>query len=190
MPRSRPRQISQHLASCALSSRLAAAFAAASILAAGPVAAAPTPEPTKAVDITRYLGRWYEMARLHNRIEERCASSTVDYGRDSGGYTAVETCRHAGPGGGSNVWRARVRVLDPGRNTKLRLSFFPLVSRDYWVLDHADDYSWAVVSTSNSDGRWLWLFTRRPDVPAAQKAMIVARARALGYDTSKLIYDR
>jgi apolipoprotein D and lipocalin family protein len=145
------------------------------------------PSPVKPVQISRYLGRWYEFARLHNRIEENCARAEAQYSRDADGrIAAVETCHTSG--GGEKVYHAGVHVLDPGTNAKLRLSFFPFISKDYWVLDHAPDYSWAIVGTN--DGKYLWLFTRRPDAPAAETTAIVARARALGYDTSQLIYSQ
>ena len=62
------------------------------------------------------------------------------------------------------------------------------MSKDYWVLDRADDYAWAIVGTP--EGKYLWLFARQPHIPAAEKAAVIERARALGYDPSKLIYDQ
>ena len=166
-----------------------AAFAAF-LISSAPASAAPTPQPLKPVDLSRYYGRWYEVARLHNRIEEHCARSTADYVRNpDGNVTAIETCRHDNDSG-TSIWRAKVTVVDPGRNTKLRLTFFPFVSREYWVLDHADDYSWAVVSISNGDGKYLWLFSRSPQASTSDKASMIAHAQTLGYDTSRLIYDR
>jgi apolipoprotein D and lipocalin family protein len=145
------------------------------------------PPPLKPVEVSRYLGRWYEFARLHNRIEENCTSAQAQYSREADGrIAAVETCNTSG--GGEKVYHAGVRVLDPGTNAKLRLSVFPFISKDYWVLDHASDYAWAIVGTN--DGKYLWLFAREPDPPAAEKAAIVARAKAMGYDTSKLIYSQ
>jgi apolipoprotein D and lipocalin family protein len=163
---------------------LAWAFAFPKLANADPSAA---PPPAKPVEISRYLGRWYEMARLHNRIEESCTSAEAQYSRDADGrIAAIEICNRSG--GGEKVYHAAVHVLDPGTNAKLCLSFLPFVSKDYWVLDHAPDYSWAIVGTN--DGKYLWLFTRRPDPSAAEKTAIVDRAKVLGYDTSKLIYSQ
>jgi len=151
----------------------------------GGAALAAAPQPTKPVDITRYAGRWFEMARLHNRIEEACISATADYIDASDHIQAIETCRHAPPAP-DKVYRASVKIMDPGENAKLRLTFFPFVYKDYWVLDHANDYSWAILGEPS--GKYLWIFTRSPEPPPSERNAVLARAKALGYDTSKLIF--
>ena len=79
-------------------------------------------------------------------------------------------------------------VLDPGFNAKLRVDYklFGVVpvQRDYWVLDRADDYSWFI--SSDPTFRDLYIFTRDPQIGAAQRNRLVQRAAALGYDVSKL----
>ncbi len=162
---------------------LVGAVLCASAICSSALAAAP--EPTKPVDITRYAGRWFEMARLHNRIEEACISATADYIDNGNNVQAIETCRHAPPSP-DKVYRASVKVMDPGENAKLRLTFFPFVYKDYWVLDHANDYSWAILGEPS--GKYLWIFTRTPEPPPAERNAVLARAKALGYDTSKLIF--
>lgn len=156
-------------------------------LSCAPALAAP--EPAKPVDMSRYLGRWYEIARLPSLLERNCQASTADYQREPDGrMTVIESCHQGAPDGPLMTHRVGVKVLDPGVNAKLRLSFFPLVSRDYWVLDHADNYDWAIVARSNTN--YLWLFDRRPNPPPAEVATMVARAKALGYDTSRLIFTK
>lgn len=155
------------------------------VVAMGAAARAAAPEPTKPVDINRYAGRWFEMARLHNRIEETCISATADYIDTGTTVQAIETCRHAAPAP-DKVYHASVKVMDPGENAKLRLTFFPFVYKDYWVLDHANDYSWAILGEPS--GKFLWIFTRTPEPPPAERNAVLARAKALGYDTSKLIF--
>jgi apolipoprotein D and lipocalin family protein len=150
-------------------------------------ALAAAPAPAKTVEISRYLGQWFEIARLHNRIEESCASARSQYSQAADGkITAVQTCEKAG--GGDKTYRATVHILDAGTNAKMRLSFFPLISKEYWVLDHAPDYAWSIVGTK--EGKFLWLFTRAAKPSTAEKAALVARTQALGYDTSKLIYSQ
>ncbi len=169
------------------SSRVVLSFICAGLCAAAmsDSALAAAPEPTKPVDITRYAGRWFEMARLHNRIEEACISATADYIDNGTNVQAIETCRHAPPSP-DKVYHASVKVMDPGENAKLRLTFFPFVYKDYWVLDHANDYSWAILGEPS--GKYLWIFTRTPEPPPAERNAVLARAKALGYDTSKLIF--
>ena len=168
--------------------RLLAALAftlPSTFVTAAPLTAAP--QPAKPVEISRYMGEWFEIARLHNRIEESCVSARSSYSQDTDGkIVAFQYCNK--PGGGASVYHATVSILDPPANAKLRLSFFPLISKEYWVLDHAPDYAWAIVGTK--EGKYLWLFARQAHPSAAEKAAIVARAEALGYDTSKLIYPQ
>jgi apolipoprotein D and lipocalin family protein len=74
--------------------------------------------------------------------------------------------------------------MDPGTNAKLRVRYVGgLITWDYWVLDHAEDYSWFISADPTFDK--LWIYTREvPD--AAERAALVARAAALGYDVSRL----
>jgi apolipoprotein D and lipocalin family protein len=162
-------------------------WAALFVVGVGSSALAAAPEPAKPVDITRYAGRWFEMARLHNRIEEACISASADYIDASDHIQAIETCHHAPPAP-DKVYRASVKIMDPGENAKLRLTFFPFVYKDYWVLDHANDYSWAILGEPS--GKFLWIFTRTPEPPPAERNAVLARAKALGYDTSKLIFSQ
>jgi apolipoprotein D and lipocalin family protein len=147
---------------------------------------AAAPEPQKQVELQRYAGRWYEVARLHNLLEEACTNAEALYApRPDGGYTVTQTCMHAN--GKSKDFRADMKILDPGMNAKFRLTFFPFVYKDYWVLDFAPDHSWVVLGEPT--GKYLWLFSRSPDLQV-DKGALVAKAKALGYDISKLIYNK
>jgi apolipoprotein D and lipocalin family protein len=79
-------------------------------------------------------------------------------------------------------------LADPVGKAKLKVSFFgPFYVGDYWVLDHADDYSWSIVGEGS--GRYLWLLTRERPTPA-QLSALTDRARAMGYDTAMLRVTR
>jgi apolipoprotein D and lipocalin family protein len=71
---------------------------------------------------------------------------------------------------------------------KLKVSFFGPFWADYWVLEHGDDYAWSIVGEPG--GRYLWLLTRADEISLQDRAVFEARLRALGYDTSKLYWDR
>jgi apolipoprotein D and lipocalin family protein len=150
-------------------------------------ALASAPSPTKPVDLQRYVGRWYEIARVPNHFEKgrECEAPTADYQQDAkGAVTVVQTCHQDSPTGPEKVYHASARILDPGANAKFKLTFYLVLSKEYWVLDHALDYKWAIVG--DPTGKYLWLFSREPALPAQLKDMIIARARSLGYDTGKL----
>ena len=80
----------------------------------------------------------------------------------------------------------RARVVEGSGNAKLEVSFFgPFYLGDYWVLDRADDYSWAIVGEPS--GRYLWLLSRTPDPAPAVRQRIRDRTAELGYDLSLLL---
>jgi len=149
-----------------------------------PVGNAAVPEPAKPVELQRYLGRWYEIARYEQGFQKGCEGVTADYSlRDDGLIRVLNTCRK--PGGKISDAEGRAKVVDMATNAKLKVSFFGPFFGDYWVLDRADDYSWAIVGEPS--GRYLWLLAREA-VPAPDKVgAVYARAGALGYDTSLLL---
>jgi apolipoprotein D and lipocalin family protein len=144
------------------------------------------PPPAKSVDLTRYLGRWYEMARYDSSFEHDCEAATAFYTlRPSGEIGVLNACRRGGPDGPEIAAAARARVVANSGNARLKVSFFgPFFIGNYWVLDHADDYSWSIVGEPT--GGYLWLLTRARHPDPALRAALIARAAALGYDTTRL----
>lgn len=142
------------------------------------------PQPAKAVDLQRYVGRWFEIARYEQSFQRGCQGVTADYSlRPDGIVDVVNRCRKAS--GKIVVARGRAKVVDRATNAKLKVSFFGPFYGDYWVLDHAPDYSWSIVGESS--GRYLWLLSRKQRPPETEVASLVERARAMGYDTSMLL---
>ena len=89
---------------------------------------------------------------------------------------------------GDNV-KVHYRIVEGSRNAKLEISFFgPFYFGDYWVLDHAEDYSWSIVGEPS--GRFLWLLTRTPNPSPDVRNRILTRKRELGYDTDRLHMTR
>lgn len=144
------------------------------------------PQPAKTVDLDRYLGRWYEFARYENRFERDCEAVTADYAtRDDGLISVVNACRKGGLTGPYKSAEGRAKIVPESGNAKLKVSFFgPFYVGDYWVLDHADDYTWSIVGEPS--GRYLWILTRDAKPAAAARTSLVERVRALGYDVTML----
>ena len=164
-----------------------AAFAGLALVACGPmpVGNPAVPEPAKAVDLQRYLGRWYEMARYENRFERDCAGVTAEYAlRPDGLISVTNTCRKGGPAGPAEVARGRARLTGDAQGAKLKVSFLGPFFGDYWVLDRAEDYSWSIVGEGS--GRYLWVLTRDPTPSAEVREGLIARVASLGYDTKML----
>ena len=144
------------------------------------------PTPARAVDLERfYSGRWLEIARLPMGLTDGCVAGATNYVVVNPTRVDVrDTCQVGTPQGREKAIGGRGEVLDPGFNAKLRVRYVGgLITWDYWVLDHAEDYSWFISADPTFEK--LWIYTR--EVPnAAERQALVARAAALGYDVSRL----
>jgi len=144
------------------------------------------PEPSKAVDLDRYLGQWHEFARYENRFERNCEAVTANYARrEDGLISVVNACRQGDVNGPYRSAEGRAKIVPGSNGTKLKVSFFgPFYVGDYWILDHADDYTWSIVGEPT--GRYLWILTREAKPSAELRRTLIERARALGYDVTML----
>lgn len=142
------------------------------------------------LDLTRYVGAWHEIARYPNYFERMCARDvTADYTANADGtIRVVNACRKDD---GSMTRAVGVaRVVTPPAKLQVRfaadwLAWLPFVWADYWVIDLADDYSYAVVG---EPGRgYLWILARGPQMSDGVYARIVAKLPALGFDPAKLV---
>lgn len=155
----------------------------ATVFSKHPVGNRAVPEPAKTVEISRYLGRWYELARYEQGFQKDCEGVSADYARREDGMISVlNRCRK--PDGTIKDAKGRAKIVDPATNAKLKVSFFGPFYGDYWVLDHADDYSWSIVGEPS--GRYLWILSRDATPGQARLDELIGRVRALGYDTSML----
>jgi apolipoprotein D and lipocalin family protein len=179
---------SKTIARLALVGAAAVALSAcATLLSRHPVGNRAVPEPAKSVDLQRYLGRWYEIARYEQGFQKGCEGVTADYAlRPDGSISVINRCRK--PGGKTSEARGRAKIVDRATNAKLKVSFFGPFYGDYWVLDRGDDYQWAIVGEPS--GRYLWLLNRKAVPGKADVDRLIDRAAALGYDTSMLLRTR
>jgi apolipoprotein D and lipocalin family protein len=138
------------------------------------------------VDLTRYAGAWYEIARLPNRFQRVCASDTkATYTLGKGGKIAVlNECRAADGRVTSAKGTARL-ASKTGPNTKLKVTFFWPFYGDYWIIDLDPDYRWAVVGEPGR--KYFWILARDRHIEQSLFDQIVARATAQGYDLTNLL---
>ena len=150
-------------------------------------AQAQAPEPRATVDLDRFMGRWYEIARTPNDHQKNCwAASQVWSRRAANSFTIAQTCHRDSREGRATTVNTSARSLDPVTNAKWEASFFAgLIRQRYWVIDIAPDYSWMIASTA--DGRFPALLSRSPTLSPARKAELVARMGRLGLPTQQLI---
>jgi len=147
-----------------------------------PVINPKVPQPAKPVDLSRYLGEWFELARHENRFEKGLDSVTATYSRRPDGKIQVVNCGAQNwPDGEETCVEGRAIVADEATGAKLKVSFFgPFYVGDYWVLDHADDYRWSIVGEPG--GRYLWVLSRVARLPPAEFEALMQRVTELGYD--------
>lgn len=150
-------------------------------------------EVVPSVDLNRYTGTWYEVARLPFRFQTQCVGDvTATYTLlDDGTIKVVNRCRNQNGEMDEAVGRAKLASKD-GPNTKLKvrfapafLSIFPFVWGDYWIIDLAADYSYAVVG--EPERRYMWILSRTPVMDETTFQGIVDRAKQKGYDLTSLI---
>jgi len=151
------------------------------------------PRTVEAVDLARYAGVYYEIARFPNRFQKQCAGDvTATYTNlPDGDVRVVNRCRRAD----GSMDEARGVVRQAGKdasNAKLEvrfapawLSFLPQVWGDYWILAVGPDYSYAVVGSPSRE--YLWILSRVQQMTELAYRQAVEAARANGYDVSRLV---
>ena len=138
------------------------------------------------VDLTRYTGRWYEIARLPQWFERDATAVTAKYAaRPDGKVSVVNTCHKGSPTGPLEQARGTARVVDAPVNAKLKVSFFWPFEGDYWILRLTPDYSAAAVGSP--DRKTLWLLSRTPTMDAVLYDKWTRELSADGFDVSHLI---
>lgn len=159
---------------------------------AKPVQAAgskPSLDVVPSVDMTRYSGKWYEIARLPNRFQRDCAgNTTATYTlRNDGKIIVLNECLKAD--GRRKSAKGTARAADAeGPNTKLKVTFFWPFSGDYWIVDLDPEYRWAVVGEPGRN--YMWILSREPQLDPALYQQIVDRAKQRRFDTAKLLKTR
>ena len=135
------------------------------------------------VDLKKYLGKWYEIARLPARFEEGCSDITATYSlSDDGTISVLNECKRNG-----KVKRAKgkAKVVDKNTGAKLKVTFFWPFYGDYWIINLGDDYDYAVVGTPNR--KYLWILSRTPQMDDKLFSRLIELVKSKGFDVGSLI---
>lgn len=161
----------------------AAVIAALSTKSSG--ADAPALETVPAVDLNRYIGQWYEIARYPNRFQRKCSSdTTATYSlKADGKISVVNECRESN--GKLSKATGTARVTDKNTNAKLKVTFFWPFSGNYWVIGLGSNYEYAVVGEPSR--KYLWVLSRTPQMAPALYSEAIKVISEKGYDPSRLI---
>ncbi len=129
-------------------------------------------------DINRYMGKWYEVARIDNRYQRNLTAVTAEYRLDGDNRIAII---NRGYNSSNGEWR---EIEARGETTstvgRLKVSFFLFVTSEYNVMDLGDDYEWALVGSKSS--KFLWIISRTPSLPNDTLNHIISIAQRRGYN--------
>ncbi len=139
----------------------------------------------KGVDLEKYMGKWFEIARYENWFQKGLLNSEAQYSMEDGKVLVVNSARTAD--GSIKIAKGKAYAPNPSDPSKLRVSFFWPFYSDYYILELADDYSWVLVGSSSKE--YLWILSRSEFMDKAQLDKVLSLAEARGYDTSKLLYS-
>lgn len=136
------------------------------------------------VDLNRYVGRWYEIAKYPNRFERKCDRNvTATYAvRPDGRISVVNSCTTREAKLTRSVGWAK--VVDKQTCSKLKVTFFWPFFGDYWIIDLGANYEYAVIGEPSR--KYLWVLSRTPKMDDKLYAEITSRLASKGYDASKL----
>ncbi|MDY7546064.1 lipocalin family protein [Glaciimonas sp. CA11.2] len=147
------------------------------------------------IDLNRYAGKWYEIARFPNRFQKSCAGNvTAEYRtRVDGRIDVINRCQKNDGSVDEAIGVARLADSSgSATNSKLKvrfapawLSWLPFVWGDYWVLDLAPDYSYAVVGEPGRN--YLWILSRSPSLPESSYQAAIQKVARQGFDVSQLV---
>jgi apolipoprotein D and lipocalin family protein len=143
-------------------------------------------ETVKLVDLTRYVGRWYEIARYPHRFEEGCSSVSADYTlQENGTIKVLNQCVLEDQGGKVKQAHGTAKVVDSATNAKLKVSFFWPFYGDYWVLHLDPDYQYAIIGAPSR--KYLWILARKPHLSPSTLQKLLKKLKGFGYDPDRLI---
>ncbi|MBK5144710.1 outer membrane lipoprotein Blc [Budviciaceae bacterium BWR-B9] len=150
----------------------------------------PTPpdgvSPITNFDATRYLGKWYEVARLENRFERGLEQVTATYGeRNDGGLSVL----NRGYDQSKGQWKeseGKAYFTEASTTASLKVSFFGPFYGGYNVIALDDNYQYALVSGPNRD--YLWILSRTPTIPDSIKQHYLNIARELKFPVDQLLW--
>jgi apolipoprotein D and lipocalin family protein len=137
------------------------------------------------VDLNRYAGKWYEIASYPQRFQKGCHCTTAEYTLSDKGYVIVENrCNRDSVNGKQSYIKGKAFVQKDSGNAKLNVQFFWPFKAKYWIIDLADDYSYAVVGHPNRE--YLWILSRTSKLDDAVYQQILSRLQSKGFDLAKL----
>lgn len=148
------------------------------------------PATVQSVDLQRYIGVWYEISKIPNSFQKKCAhSTTATYTiRDDGSITVINRCIEED--GSENKAEGVARVVDRTTNSKLEVSFVKIFGLrlfwgDYWIIGLDENYDYAVVGSPNR--KYGWILCRQKQLAEEKLAKINAILKQQGFNPQDFV---
>ena len=137
------------------------------------------------VDLKKYAGKWYEIASIPNRFQKNCNCTTAEYTLTDKDYVMVENrCNKDSVNGKPSNIKGKAFVVKNSGNAKLEVQFFWPFRGKYWIIELAEDYSYAVVGHPNMN--YLWILSRTPKMKEALYHQIISKVKEKGFDVTRI----
>lgn len=147
----------------------------------------PDPEVVKSVDISRYVGKWFEIAHAPNFFQRGCERSTAEYQIiDDANISVHNVCYHSD--NSTSDISGTATIVDPAEPAKLKVRFNFFARGDYWITELDPNYQWAVVSAPEKKS--LFILSREAPMDKLLLQQILNTLESKGFDTTDLIYDK
>lgn len=144
------------------------------------------------VDIERYMGKWYEIARFDQKFQKNCTAVTADYSlRKNGTVKVVNKCRLFSPTGKQKKSIGRAWVKDKSTNAKLKVQFFlkwlrlGFLAGNYWIIELDEDYQYAMIGDPSRE--YLWILSRTAEMDEATYLELVSKAERMEFNVENLL---
>lgn len=139
----------------------------------------------KSLDLNRYLGTWYEIARFPHSFEKDLVGVTATYSlRDDGKIKVLNQGYKNTLDGELSVAEGKAKIPDPQKTANLKVSFFWIFYADYNVLELDENYQYAMIGSSSD--KYFWILCRTPQMDQATYEMLLEKAQKRGYNLAKL----
>lgn len=135
------------------------------------------------VELEKYLGKWYEVARLPFKFEDDCTDITATYGLNNDGSVSVlnECLRDSK----LKQSKGKAKIVDKAIGAKLKVTFFWPFYGDYWIINLGKDYEYSVVGTPNR--KYLWILSRTKRMDEVLYSQLIEFVKSKGFDVGRLI---
>lgn len=137
------------------------------------------------LDLNRYLGTWYEIARFPHSFEKNLLGVTATYSMcEDGKIRVVNQGYKDSLDGKLSVAVGKAKIPNTNEPGKLKVSFFWFFYADYFVLELDENYQYAMIGSSSP--KYFWILSRTPQMDDATYQMLLEKARKRGYNLDKL----